>query len=327
MKAKITVAVEEYRPSYADGEIKFVLQSPISPERRPGDKILVRQDRGELNNFVDFSKPEELVKLDSGPKSAYAHGILLRSDPSNGHREGDQIWLTGSATRHPADGISAVNLRTWEPLKVALHEVCWIPKYHTLDRGEDDEELVTISGPTVKSNKRGYVLGVVQRLCTRDRIVKVKSVDLRDIVEQDLWKYQNLTALADGRGRIEKLFRRSLESVRPATFFDDDTDEESEGQSVIEGLGSETDSSRAVSLAPSSTNISEGASLGISIDYSLNEGEDDPHVNRRHLELERKVMADLAKEPKPVVYGPVRSRRSSISKRHANMGKKAGERL
>ncbi|ROW10125.1 hypothetical protein VMCG_02090 [Cytospora schulzeri] len=304
MKAKITVAIEDYRPNYPTGQNIFLLQSPISPERRPGDEILVRQDRGEFKNKVTFRKPDELVKLDSAPKTAYADGILLRSDPSERHLEGDQLWLDESVPKRPGSGITAVNLRTWEYITVALGDVCWIPKYRKLDCGEDYQELLTISGPTVKRPKKGYVLAVVQRLRSRGGNFEVEGVELREIVEQDLWKYQNLTTLPDGEKRIEELFRRSLASVRPATSFDLDTDDETATQPSVAGPGTATGSSRAVSLTPSQSDITEEASLSISIDYSLPEDEDDPIVEQRCLELERKVMAKLARKPEPIIRGP-----------------------
>lgn len=188
---------------------------------------------------------------------------------------------------------------------VALHNVCWIPKYRTLDCGEGNKELLTISGPTVRSSHRGYMLAVVQKLRSRGQVTEVESVILRVIVEQDLWKYQNLTALPDGERRIKNLFRQSLGSIRPATFSDDDTDGKSETPSSIEETATETGSSRNVSLTPLSTN-SEGASLGININFSLDEGADDQHVDRRRLELKRKVMAGLAKAPASIINGPVR---------------------
>lgn len=306
MEARITIAVEAYRPSYATGQNMIHLQSPISSERRPGDEILVRQDRGEFKNKITFRKPEELVKLDGGPRTAYADGVLLRPDPTNGHREGDRLWLDESAARRPRAGITAVNLRTWEYMTVALDDVCWVPKYRKLDCGEDDlQELLTISGPTVKRPKRGYVLAVVQRLRHRDGTFEVEGLEFREIVEQDLWKYQNLTALPDGPKRIEELFRRTLASVRPDAFSYLDTDQENATQPSSGGSGT-AGSSRAVSLTPSVSDITEQASLSIDIDYSLMDEEEDPAMKQRRLALERKVMAKKARKPTPLLPGPVR---------------------
>lgn len=305
MEARITIAVEAYRPSYATGQNMIHLQSPISSERRPGDEILVRQDRGEFKNKITFRKPEELVKLDGGPRTAYADGVLLRPDPTNGHREGDRLWLDESAARRPRAGITAVNLRTWEYMTVALDDVCWVPKYRKLDCGEDDlQELLTISGPTVKRPKRGYVLAVVQRLRHRDGTFEVEGLEFREIVEQDLWKYQNLTALPDGSKRIEELFRRTLASVRPDAFSYLDSDQENATQPSSGGSGTAAGSSRAVSLTPSASDITEGTSLSIDIDYSLMDEEEDPAIKQRRLALERKVMAKKARKPTPLLPGP-----------------------
>lgn len=309
MEANITVAVEVYRPSYATGQDTILLQSPILSERRPGDEVLVRQDRGEFRNKITLRKPEELVRLDSAPGTAYADGILLRSDTGNRRREGDRLWLDESAAKRPGSGITAVNLRTWEYMTVALGDVCWVPKYRKLDCGGDGlQELLTISGPTVKRPKKGYVLAVVQRLRSSDGVVDVEGVEFREIVEQDLWKYQNLTALPDGEKRIKELFRQSLASMRPDTFTYLDTDEDTATQASVEGPGTVAGSSRAASLTPSSPDIEGEASLNINIDYSAMEEEDDPVVEQRRLALECRVMAKKGKKPEPLLPGPVGSR-------------------
>ncbi|KUI61918.1 hypothetical protein VP1G_09076 [Cytospora mali] len=307
MDTRVTVAVEDYRSTCANGREKYLLQSPISPDRRPGRHVLVRQDQGEQKNEVAFKMPEELVKLDSAPKRTYAHGILLR--PKN--RKGDPIWLMESASKslggvsvQNRTHIAAVNLRTWESIRVALEDVCWIPKYRKIDCSEDDDELLTISGPLVKKyDARTYFLAVVQRLRVRDGILEAERAEVAEMIEQDTWKYQNLTALADGERRIKELFRRCLACVAPVTFLDVDTDEDDATQPSTEGLETDTgtEPDRAISLSSSPPDdILEDLSLSIIIDVSPVEGEDDPVMIQRHLDLERKVLTKLARPPEPI---------------------------
>jgi len=114
--------------------------------------------------------------------------------------------------------ISAVNLRTWEPITVPLGDACWIPKFRKIDCGVHEEELLTISGPPVKKKDRKlYLLAIVQRFRLVNGTTTVE-VELREIVEQGSFKYQNLTALPDGKWRISELFHRSLASVAPAFY-------------------------------------------------------------------------------------------------------------
>ncbi|KAK7740672.1 hypothetical protein SLS53_005140 [Cytospora paraplurivora] len=309
MNVKITVAVEDYRPSYTNKHDGVLLQSPISPSRLPGRKVLVRQDQGERKNEVTLMKPEELIKLDSGPRSTYAHGIIIRSHPKSASRKGDAIWLRESAPLYHDKSIprrthiKAYNLRTWQPITVALGDVCWIPKYRKLDCGEDEEELLTTSGPLVKKyDKRTYCLAVVQRLYSRNGVVEAKRVELRELVEQDTWKYQNLTALPDGEIRIGELFRRCLASVAPDVLSDVGLGEEDSDQPSIVPLEGGWGSGRTITSTPApSDNISEKAPLDASIGYSHVDGEDDPDMVRRILDLERKVMAKQARKPKPLV--------------------------
>ncbi|ROW13873.1 hypothetical protein VPNG_03518 [Cytospora leucostoma] len=309
MNVKITVAVEDYRPSYANKQNGVLLQSPISPARLPGKKLLVRQEQGERKNEVTMMKPEELTKLDSGPRSTYAHGIIIRSHPRQGYRKGDAIWLRESAPLYHDKSIprrthiKAYNLRTWEPITVALGDVCWIPKYRKLDCGEDEEDLLTISGPLVKKyDTRTYCLAVVQRLYSRNGVVEAKRVELRELVEQDTWKYQNLTALPDGEEKIGDLFHRCLASVVPDVFSVVGLREEDSEQLSIVPLNGGMGADRAITLTPElSDYISGRSSLGVNIDYSGVDGEDDPDMVRRILELERKVVAKQARKPKPLI--------------------------
>ncbi|KUI73218.1 hypothetical protein VM1G_08820 [Cytospora mali] len=308
MDARVTVAVEDYRSTCANEREKYLLQSPISPDRRPRRRVLVRQDQGEQRNQVAFKMPEELVKLDSDPKRAYAHGILLRPK----HRKGDPIWLMESASKglsrasvQARTHIAAVNLRTWKSILVALEDVCWIPKYRKIDCSEGDDELLTISGTLVKKyDMKTYSLVVVQRLHVRNGILEAERAEVTEMIEQDTWKYQNLTALPDGERRIEELFHRCLACVAPVTVLDVDTDEDDATQSSNEGLETDTDTEpdQTISLSASPPeDISEDASLSIIIDVPPVEGEDDPVMVQRHLDLERKVLTKLARPPEPIL--------------------------
>lgn len=314
MGFKITVIVEDYSPSQANGQDDgFRLQSPISSERLPGEEILVRQDQGLNKNDVSFRNPDQLVKLNSGPKTAYAHGILLRSHRRQEYRRGDPIWLLNPTVKHNDRLVqnryetSAVNLRTSKRITIALDDVCWVPMFRKLDCDEGDEELLTISGALVKKpDTKMYFLVVVQRLHVRNNTVKVERAVMRENVEQDIWKYQNLTNSPDGERKIGELFQRTLASLCPDTLSGVDTDEESTSQSSSEGPHTGSTPERATNWSPSSTaDISEEATLRLNVDFrvdlSVVDGEDDPHTRELTLALERKVMGKWATKPGPLI--------------------------
>ncbi|KAH8758876.1 hypothetical protein F5883DRAFT_565150 [Diaporthe sp. PMI_573] len=224
MPVDIAVNVDYYRSDDIDGSRTF-LQSPVSPKRQPGKKRLVRQDQGKHKNQVSFEPLAQMTKVGSGCYSTYAHGVLIKSSPDQSYRQGDRVWLTETAqvgrnvSVQNQRSIGAVSLRTWERMTLALGDVCWIPKFRKIDCGVHEEELLTISGPPVKKKDRKlYLLAVVQRLRVVNGITIVESVELREIVEQGSFKYQNLTLLPDGKWRISELFHRSLASVAPAFF-------------------------------------------------------------------------------------------------------------
>lgn len=314
MTVEITIEVDYYRPVYLDGSSTVLLQSPVSPERPSSNAILVRQDQGQYKNEVSFKPAAQVNKVSCGPHSTYAHGVLIQSQLDRGYRKGDRIWLTETAREdrsvsvHDQTKILAVNLRTWAPITVALDNVCWIPKFRKIDCGDDEEELMTISGPPVRKHDRKiYLLAIVQRLRLSNDTNTVEKVELREIVEQDSFKYQNLTALPDGKRRTSELFHRSLAAVAP-TFF------ETEPQRFI-GTPSNTDIlqfggglNQAVSLVtpPPEEEPSEDVSPNFSTNLPLTEGEDDPDVRHKMQELQRVVEAKKARKCKPLIpAGPV----------------------
>lgn len=189
--------------------------------------------------------------------------------------------------------------------------MCWVPKYRRLDCGEDEEELLTVSGPLVRrADRRAYCLAVVQRLYSRGGVVEARGVELRVLAEQDTWGYQDLAALPGGEGRGGELFRRCLASVAPDVLSGAGLGGEGEDQLGISVVPAEEEvgSGRAVTLTPAPPDdIPEETFWGVSIDYPHVDGEDDPDMVRRILVLERKVMAKQARKPEPLVpAGPVR---------------------
>lgn len=227
MEAKITVQVHNYRLIFPNGQSQFVLQSPISSKGRcHHGSLLVRQDQGANNNQVRLEpQSTNLAEDNNAQQSAFAHGILLQSNQTN--LEGDQVWLAESASKTLAsrldtDTIEVFNLRTWKRLTVFLDEVCWIPKYRKRDCG-DREQFLTISGPPVRRpNKKWYILAIVQHLHKSNDAAGADAeihVEARELVEQETFRYDNLTQKPEGKRIIEELVRRSLAiKVRKSTF-------------------------------------------------------------------------------------------------------------
>ncbi|KAJ0123149.1 hypothetical protein J7T55_011613 [Diaporthe amygdali] len=309
MAVNITIEVDYYRPVYLDGSSTVLLQSPVSPERQPSNEILVRQDQGQYKNEVTFKPAAQVNRLSSGSGSTYAHGVIIQSHADQGYRKGDRVWLTETACEDKNESIQdqkdiiAVNLRTWEPITVALDDVCWIPKFRKIDCGEDEEELLTISGPPVRKHDRKiYLLAIVQRLRVRNGITRIDKVEVREIVEQASFKYQNLTALPDGKRRTNDLFHRSLAAIAPAFF-----------EAGLQGLIANPWSTgmphtgrgpgQAISLAtpPPEEEFSDDGSPNFSTSLPLTEGEEDPDVKRKMQELQRVVEAKKARKCKPLL--------------------------
>jgi hypothetical protein len=221
MATEVTVEVDHYRPVDGDG---LLLQSPVSPNRIPGDVILTREDRGANKDNIRFRPICSVDRISSGHHRAYAHGVLIKSSPDGRHRQGDRVWLLETARRDRAvpllncNTIDVANLRTQERINVALRDVCWIPTSRMLDHGVNEEVLVTISGSVVRRrDRKEYRLAIVQRLRLKNGTMSVEGVGLRELVEKEVcFKYKNLTALPDGERQISEFFRQSLASVAPA---------------------------------------------------------------------------------------------------------------
>lgn len=314
MALEITIEVDCYRPVYLNGFSTVLLQSPVSPERQASNEMLVRQDQGQYKNEVSFKPSAQVSRVSCGSRSTYAHGVLVQSRLDRGHRKGDRVWLTETACEDTYESIKdqrhivAVNLRTWEPVTVALDDVCWIPKFRKIDCGEDEEELLTISGPPVRKNDRKiYLLAIVQRLCLRNGTTSVQRVEMSEIVEQDCFKYQNLTALPDGKCRISDLFHRSLAAVAPDLF---ETALQAPPANLwSQGMphaGSSFDQSISLVTPPPEEELSEDVSADFSLSLPLSDGEDNPEVKLKMQELQRLVEAKKARKCKPLIpAGPV----------------------
>ncbi|KAI3392767.1 hypothetical protein diail_5203 [Diaporthe ilicicola] len=326
MPIDITIEVEYYRPAYLGGASTVLLQSPVAPERLPSDETLIRQDQGQYKNEVSFEPSAHVKKVSCDSHRTYAHGVLTQSHLDRGYRKGDRIWLTEAASEDRDEyikdkrDIAAVNLRTWQPITVALDDVCWIPKFRKIDSGEDEEELLTISGPPVRKHDRKiYLLAIAQRLRLRNGTTSVERVEVREIVEQDSFKYNNLTALPDGKQKTAELFHRSLAAVAP-TFFETALQEPT---ATPWGMGMPHTGSapgHAISLAtpPPEEELLGDVSLNFGIGLPLTEDEDNPDVKRKMQELQRVVKAKKAQKRKPLIpAGPVgRTRFSSHKKRY-----------
>lgn len=216
----VTVDVQSYQLVFPNGRSEFLLQSPLSHDGPHGGKLLVRQERGARNNEVSFRDPQQLSRVESPPCSTYVHGIILKPPHEGNSRDGDAVWLSDEhwepGSQIKQHEIRVVNLRTWERLTVSLEDVCWVPKYRKLDRGEGEEELLTVSGPPVRStsNKLTYLLAIVQRLRGDNYTASTSDdgprLEVKEIVEQEQFKYQNLNKLPDGTKRIKEHFERLL---------------------------------------------------------------------------------------------------------------------
>lgn len=310
MTVEITIEVEYYRPVHVDSSsTTLLLQSPVSPERQSGNTILVRQDQGQYKNKVSFKPAAQVHKVSRGHHRTYAHGVLIQSSPDRRYRKGDRVWLTETAHEdrnvsvHNQTSIIAVNLRTWTPMTIALGHVCWIPKFRKIDCGEDEEELLTISGPPVrKQDRKMYLLAIVQRLKLSNNTTAVERVELREIIEQDSFKYQNLTALPDGKRKISELFHRSLAAVAPSFF-------EMGPQASITHLsntpmpqvGRASDQAISLVTPPPEDDLTQEAPPDFSISLPNIEAEVDPDVRRKMEELQRVVEAKKARKCKPLI--------------------------
>lgn len=314
MTVEITIEVNYYRPVYLDDSSTVLLQSPISPERQPSNAILVRQDQGQYKNEVSFKPAAQVNRVSCDSHSTYAHGVLIQSQPDRGYRKGDRVWLTETAREdrnvsvRDQTNIAAVNLRTGAAITVALDDVCWIPKFRKIDCGEDEEELMTISGPPVRKHDRKiYLLAIVQRLRLGDDATTVERVELREIVEQDSFKYQNLTALPDGKRRTSELFHRSLAAVAP-TFFETGLPGPiaTPSNTAMPQAGNGPDQTVSLATPPPEEELLDDASPNFSVSLPLTEGEDDPDVRRKMQELQCMVEAKKARKCKPLIpAGPV----------------------
>lgn len=304
MTVEITIEVEYYRPVHADSSSTILLQSPVSLERQSGNAILVRQDQGQYKNEVSFKPAAQVHKVSCGSHRTYAHGVLLQSSPDRKYRKGDRVWLMDrNVSVQNQTNVTAVNLRTWTSMTIALGHVCWVPKFRKIDCGEDEEELLTISGPPVrKQDRKMYLLAIVQRLRLSDEMTTVERVEMREIVEQDSFKYQNLTGLPDGEQRISELFHRSLASVAP-TFFDVGLQAPvtSLPNRFIPQVGRVSDQAISLVTPPPEEELGGDASPDFSISLPQIEDEPDPEVRRKMEELQRVVEAKKARKCKPLI--------------------------
>lgn len=309
MTIEITIEVDYYRPVHLDGSSTLILQSPVSPECQYSNGILVRQDQGQYKNEVGFKPASHVNKVSCGYHRTFAHGILIRSNLDGSYRKGDRVWLTETAhedrnvSARNHTNITAVNLRTWMPITVGVDEVCWIPKFRKIECGQDEEELLTISGPPVrKQDRKIYLLAIVQLLRLSNNNTTIERVELREIVEQDSFKYQNLTALPDGKRRISHLFHSSLAVVAP-TFFEIKpriTTMTTSNSGMLQ-VGRASDQIISLATPPPEEEHTEGASPDFNISLPLTEGEDDPDVRRKMQELQRVVEAKKARKCKPLL--------------------------
>lgn len=209
--------VRTYRLVIPNGSSKFVLQVPLTSQEQPRDGVLLfRQDQGAKTNQITIKRRPTNLEEVHLQKSTLAHGILIRTSQACDYKQGDQVWLAEEASkfqepRQNASAIGVFSLRTWKRLTVPLKDVCWIPKYRKLDRG-DGEELLTISGPPVRRpNKKSYVLAVVQRLDNQAANTGTDvRVEIRELVEQELFQYDNLSQKQGGTKDIVRLVQRRM---------------------------------------------------------------------------------------------------------------------
>lgn len=299
----VTIDVQNYRLVLPNGRSKFLLQCPVPHEASHDGKILVRQDQGANNNEVSFKPPRQLVRVDDPPLRTYVHGIFLASRPGGNCRKGDAVWLH-DATRKPGskqdpEAIGVVNLRTWECLTVSLWEICWVPKYRRLEHDDGEEELLTISGRPARhaATKKTYVLAIVQRLRVVDDVDPAGDgpcLEAKEMVEQELFRYQNLNNLPEGTKRIQELFGRMLRAAALTQATQLDT---SKSIALERMVGNAS----ALTTPPS-----------VDDDDSPYEEEDDAEFEREAQELINEGMANLTRPARLVV--PVRTSPPTMSK-------------
>ncbi|PSR85726.1 hypothetical protein BD289DRAFT_453128 [Coniella lustricola] len=227
MEPTITLNVQSYRLLLPNGQSPFVLQAPLQHDEHPSGSILVRQYQGTNNNEVTFKRREDLVKTDDAPYSTHAHGYLLFSDSAEQYHKGDLVWLREvgwkpGSNRDPSK-VHVVNLRTRDSLTLPLDAVCWMPKYRKIDRADGEEELLTISGSPKRNlnDRKLYVLAIKQRLLhngPNPSSARLLHLEIQELVEQELFFYQNLSISPDGKKTAERLFRWAMagREVQPA---------------------------------------------------------------------------------------------------------------
>lgn len=292
----ITVAVQNYRLAYPGGHSRFLLQSPIPVPNghHESDRILARHEQGPNNNKVVFELSQRLVKVDGPPDRAYAHGIL----------RGDPVWVD-ELLSDTADGpywiAVVVNLRTWERLHVELADVRWIPKYRKRDHGDNEDELLTVCGAPFR--KRSIRLrAIVQRLARSSGTLQ-RALEIRDFVEKDLFEYDNLNKLSDGKTSIEDIFDRILASMEsppmmPPFFSSSFTG--SDGS--LTQFSSPAPPSSTLFAVPSLVNKASAlATPPLDDDDSSQAGQDDPEFERDATKLWNKGMTLIRRRRKPIV--------------------------
>lgn len=294
----VTVAVQNYWLAYPGGHSRFLLQSPIPiPD---GDlesgRVLVRHDQGPNNNRVTFEVAQRLVKADGLSDCAYAHGILNLAPAGRDCRRGDPLWIDELASDGQGSA-TVINLRTWERLQVELGDVRWIPKYRKLDHGDEDE-LLTLCGAPFRQ-KSIHVRAIVQRLPTSSYgfIGACHSpLEVRDFVEKDLFEYENLNKLPDGKRRVEEIFDRILASLEsPPSFSGSFTC--SDGSSTQ--FSSPAPSARLLASQSLANKAAFLATPPLDDDDSQ-AGEDDPEFEQDVAKLWSKGMTLIKRRRKPI---------------------------
>lgn len=292
MKPTIALEVQNYRLVLPNGESSFVLQSPIQHDGHSSGTILVRQYQGTNNNEVTFRRREDLIKAKDPPYSTHAHGLLLCSDPAQHYEKGDLVWLRDvgwkpRSNRDPSK-VHVVNLRTREPLTIPLEAICWMPKYRKIDRVDGEEELLTISGSPKRnlSDRKLYVLAIKQRLLLNGPTpssAKLLQLEIQELVEQELFFYQNLSISPDGKKMAERLFHwaRIGSTIHPVT---------------TEPLYSLQGSMAGPSVVTPSTSASLSVGYGSNV-VADEEEDEDRDFDRDARQLWEKGMANIHRPP------------------------------
>lgn len=217
--------VRSFRLVLPNGPSSVLLQSPVSKQDKDKDDlVLIRQDSGAKINQVNLQRrAANTVEDVHSQQITFAHGILVRPSSAGDYQQGDQVWLAEEAAdlrkpRHDPKVIDVFNLRTWKRLTVFLDDVCWVPKYRKLDRG-NGEELLTISGPPVRRpDKKTYILAVVQRLHNQSCDGATDAhLEVREMVEQDMFRYDNLQKQGGIKIIMELCQRRMADMARIST--------------------------------------------------------------------------------------------------------------